>query len=199
MDQSLPAAQRAANADAAPASAVGPASAQNRSGSARSGNKAARLPVLDCADGKRGLCAETALFRLPGPAQGGVEQVDLVLHLLDTALVDNLPPHDAAGECKAIACRGKLAPHAVDAFAQHDLDAARALVQDDHVEGLAVFHADLDLVVADGGCSGGMTVEKGSCRQLNIMVCQAQAPYWHESSSPGVAAGTCARPGPPPG
>src|SRR5688572_11158097 len=61
-------------------------------------------------------------------AQGGIEAVDVRLHLLAAALVHDLAAHDLAGIGEAVARRRELPPHAVHAFADHHLDEVGALV-----------------------------------------------------------------------
>src|SRR5882672_9912706 len=68
--------------------------------------------------------------------QARVEAVDVRLHLLLAALVDDLAAGDGAGVGAAVARRRKLALHVVHAFAEHDRDPGRALGVDHHLHGL---------------------------------------------------------------
>jgi len=89
-----------------------------------------------------------------------VANVDVRLDLVAAALVDDFPAHDAAGVGEAVAGRGELALDAVDAFAEHDLDAGGALAEDHDFEELAGFGADLIFSVFIGVASresGGWT------------------------------------------
>src|SRR5688572_1098448 len=52
-----------------------------------------------------------------GLAHVRVQAIDVGLHLLARALVDDLAPHDVAGVGEAVARRGQRALHAVHAFA----------------------------------------------------------------------------------
>src|SRR5687767_1181379 len=74
-----------------------------------------------------------------GLAHVRVQSIDVGLHLLARALVDDLAPHDAAGVGEAVARRGQRALHAVHAFADHDLDHLDPLVEDDDLDRLLRF------------------------------------------------------------
>src|SRR5688572_19096664 len=88
-------------------------------------------------------CATSASSRL---ADVRVQALDVGLHLVPAALVDDLAPHHAAGVGEAVARRGQRAFHAVHALADHHLDHFGALVEDDDVDrllGLGDAHRDL--------------------------------------------------------
>src|SRR5450631_218759 len=88
----------------------------------------------------------------PRVAQCRVEPVDVRLHVGATAFVDDLATHDAPGIRQGVAGRSQCATDAVDAFAEHDLDALDALVQDHELEGLAGFgDADGDFFIVHEG------------------------------------------------
>src|SRR5437899_454202 len=75
----------------------------------------------------------------PGLAQLRIELVQIGLDLLAAAFVDELPPPYAPGVGQAHPGRGQLALDVVDAFAEHDLYAVRALAVDHDVQGLPGF------------------------------------------------------------
>src|SRR5687768_3527241 len=99
-----------------------------------------------------------------GLAHVRVEAVDVGLHLLARALVDDLAPHDAAGVGEAVARRGQRALHAVHAFADHHLDHVRTLVEYHHVHGLASFgHAHRNFFRVHGfSSSAGSRISGGT-------------------------------------
>src|SRR5438270_7119785 len=88
--------------------------------------------------------ANIVLAAAAGLPERGIEAVDVGLHLLAAALVHDLAAHDVADVGEAVACGRERALHAVDAFAEHDLDVVRALVEDDDVERVTGFGEDLD-------------------------------------------------------
>src|SRR6185369_844616 len=57
----------------------------------------------------------------PRLAQGRIDPVQVRLHLLGAALVDDLAAERLAGECLAIRCRRQFALDAMHALAEHDV------------------------------------------------------------------------------
>ncbi len=97
------------------------------------------------------------------PAHLRVELLQVGLHLVAAALVDDLPPHDAAGVGHAVARRGQHALHVVHALADHHFDGLLALAEDDDLHrpaGLGLPHGDL-LIVHAAASSTGMALGTG--------------------------------------
>src|SRR6266704_745088 len=74
-----------------------------------------------------------------GFAELRIELVEIGLHLLAAAFVDELPPPDASSVREAHSSRGQLALDVVNAFAEHDLYPVGALAVDHDVQGLPGF------------------------------------------------------------
>lgn len=72
---------------------------------------------------------------------------DVLLHLLDAPLVDNLTPQHAAGVGQAVARGGQFASGVVNAFAEDDPYYVGFFPGDNHLDGLAIFRAHLDLFI----------------------------------------------------
>ena len=80
-----------------------------------------------------------------GIAQRRIDPVDVRLHRRARSFVDDFASHCIAYVGLRVTRRRQLAPDAVDAFAQDDLNAVGALVQDHDVEELPAFgYAYLD-------------------------------------------------------
>src|SRR5688572_30087935 len=99
-----------------------------------------------------------------------VEAVDVGLHLLAAALVDDLAAHDLAGIGHAVARRCERAFHVVHPFAQHHLDHFGALAEHHdlmHLAGVGVAHLDFLGIHACTGPSGRSRTPFRSLVHLN--------------------------------
>src|SRR5262245_34409253 len=72
----------------------------------------------------------------PRRPQGGIQPVDIRLHLLATAFVHDLASHDGSGVRAPVASRRQLAFDAVDAGAEHHLYPIGTLAEDDDFQDL---------------------------------------------------------------
>src|SRR5205823_646288 len=85
----------------------------------------------------------------PGIPQRRIDPVDIRLDLRATALINDLSPTHGSDVGQLVSGRAQGASDAVDAFTENDLDAFRALVENDQVHGLSAFgdaHGDFFVV-----------------------------------------------------
>src|SRR5438876_7948447 len=103
----------------------------------------------------------------PEFAYAYIEPFEIGADLIASPLVHDLAPHCVADIRRAGASGRQSAPHAVDAFTEHDLDSIDALAQDDDIQGLPRrSHPNLDFLVVhtivDCLCEAGLSWRSGS-------------------------------------
>src|SRR5262245_39637184 len=101
----------------------------------------------------------------PWTAHGRVEPVNIRLHLVTAALVDNLAAQRVADVSETVSGRRERAPDAMSACAEHDLYPVGTLAEDDDIQRLpGLGDAYRDFFVVHGFAGGCRRIAHLACR-----------------------------------